>query len=139
MRKGAVDLARQHGFAELEHIEAGHVDHGLFDLLNGQGARGCNRPSLTISGGPPAGCLRRGQQRTPGALPSFARFNLLPLRGQALGNPQRQGLSLNGVTAQGQATAVQRGKPGAAWLGLVQSGGRVTRVSTPSLPAAASQ
>ena len=118
----ALDLAREHGLAELEDVEAGHIDHGLFDLLDGEGAGRVQQAELDDF-------LVRGEQvafdaigeEGQGALAGLTRLDLLALGGQALGDPQWQLAALDRVAAQGQARAIEGGEPGAVLLRLVQA------------------
>ena len=115
-------LPGQHRFRQLEHVVARHVEHGGFDLGLSQFTRRVQQSQFLD-------LLVRGQQvafhavgkKLQGALALFARHHALALLGQALGNPLRQLAAFDGVDLDGDAVALQRGKPGAGFGGFVQA------------------
>ena len=115
-------LAGEDGFTELEDVVARHVQHRRLDLLEAQFA-GCVEQAQLLQ------LLVRGQQVAFHAvgkegqrvLPGFTTLHPLALARQALRQPDRQRLALDGLHAHRQAGAVQRAEPGPLHLLAVQA------------------
>ena len=119
-------LAGQHGLAQLEHVVAGHIEHGVFNLLIAQNAVvtcGMQQPELLdflmcsqqIAFHP----VRKKLQR---ALAFFTARHALALLLQPLGDPLRQVAALYRVKLHRHAVAVKCAKPGTLGCHAVQPG-----------------
>ena len=94
-------LAGQHGFAELEDVVAGDVEHRRLDLLEAQFAGRVEQAQLLdlLVGGEQVAFDAVGEEGQA-ALPSSPPCTRWPLRGQALRDPLRQRLALDRVDAR---------------------------------------
>ena len=105
---GARHLPGEHGFRELEHVIARHIEHGLLDLLETEFAFGVQQRQLL-------NFLVRGQQiafHTVGkelqrALAFLARGHALVLQRQPLSDPVRQRSAFHGVDLYGDAVGIE--------------------------------
>ena len=116
-------LARQHRFAQLEHVVAGDVEHGRFDILEAQLALRVEQRQLLQ-------LLVRGQQVAFDPVGKEGQCGLalrvvvhpLALRGQTLSQPGGQGAALDRIDLQADAVGIERAEPGGLLLLPVQPG-----------------
>ena len=100
-------VAFEHGFAQMKYVVAGHIEHGLADVLKADRPRRKQQREL----------LHLLKRRHQIAFDFFGdegeRFGigLLPLRFQARGQPLRQRGARHGLGFDGDAAAIQRLEP----------------------------
>ena len=120
-------LAGQHGFGQLEHVVACHVEHRTFHLRQRQYPRvgGAGRKQQAqfldfLVGGEQIAFHPVGK-KLQRVLALLARSHALALRGQALGNPLRQRGALHRLHLHADAVIFQGHEPGGGLGGLVQA------------------
>ena len=114
-------LSGQHRLGQLEHVVAGHVEHGVFNLRQTQGAPAFTLTLHRVEQRQLLNFLVRGEQvafnpigkKLQGVLAFLAAGHALALQLQALGNPLRQHAPVYRIKLDRDAKTVQRAKPGA--------------------------
>ncbi len=118
----AQQLARQHGFRQLEHVVARHVQHGRFNLRPRQFASGVQqRQLLNLLVGSEQIAFDAVGKKGQRALAFLAADDALALGAQALGNPLRQCSALDRLDGHADAVAVQCGKPRAGFGRFIEA------------------